>query len=219
MLEDGNLERYLKEIQEAKKTLRDLKENSKILQLENEKSTQFIKDLSKKSLEILSQLVEPVRIDPLQKIKEMILSEGSQYQLTIEWKKYHKWCEDNQCNPFQQDSANRYLSTLKCKISTLVKKRNNLQSVLHQVLGTSFQLVKIKKKLSILPKYALSDSEIETYLKEQKELCCEDYLIQLLLITFGCRINTAGSIKVKDLEFLNSGNNVIFLPDSKTGSN
>jgi integrase len=41
-------------------------------------------------------------------------------------------------------------------------------------------------------------------------------LIQKILIEFGCRINTIGSLKLKHLEFLNGGNNII-LPDSKTG--
>lgn len=68
----------------------------------------------------------------------------------------------------------------------------------------------------IKKKYALSAEEIKDYLIEQKQESKEDFLIQLLMITYGLRINTIGGLRLKHLEFMN-GTNTIYLPDTKTG--
>jgi integrase len=182
----------------------------------NQQFTHFIKSIHREIAEILTKTVSESKNNPYSTIDNMILSDLTKKEYKNDWKLYSKFCEGKRLNAFLASSANEYLASLDNKVSTIIKKRSNLQSILSNLSETSIKLRRIRKKAQYRPKYALSQQEIEQYLKEQRKILYSDWLIQKILIEFGCRINTIGSLKLKHLEFLNGGNNII-LPDSKTG--
>lgn len=153
--------------------------------------------------------------DPIEAISQLNLSATTKTLYEGEWKAYDKWCKDKDINPFQIASANRYISSISFQHSTLVTKRSCLQSILQTVLERRVVLRKLRKRLHlIVPKYALSENEIRDYLKEQEKINKEDHLIQLLLVSYGLRINSIAGLMVK--HFNNNSENITF-PDTKTG--
>jgi integrase len=193
-----------------------LKRKLQMNEMISEKAFKYLKQVSdeSKSLMISIEGVDPT--NPLQKIEKMILSESTKQEYVFEWKLYSKFCENKQLNCFLISSADEYLQSIKCQISTLIKKRGNLQSILTFLLGRRIKLMRIGKKHKPVPKYALNYDEVEAYLKEQEEVDREDFLIQFLLIQYGLRVNSAALIKVNHLDFLEVGSTIV-LPDSKTG--
>jgi integrase len=155
--------------------------------------------------------------DAIEKINEMQLNPETIKEYQSEWKLYSSWCFKKKLNTFQSNSANSYLSGLNKETSTIKKKRCRLQSILKHLTGQSVVLSRIRRRVKRTPKYALSPKEIENYLKEQKSIDDEDYLIQLILCTYGCRIHAISNLQLKHLEFLNGEGNNMFLPDTKTG--
>lgn len=194
-----------------------LKTQASLIELLCEKAYKYLKEISIESAALILEKEGVSVQDPASRIQEMILSEGTKTEYMMEWRLYSKFCEDKRINAFSNLSANKYLQSLKVNVSTIHKKRGNLQSILTNLVGRSIKLVRIGKKSQYKLKYALTSAEIESYLEEQKEIDTGDFLIQTLLLQYGCRINTAGLIKVSHLQFLNGINKNIILPDSKTG--
>ena len=182
----------------------------------NQQFTHLIKSIHQEIAELLSKSVSESRNDPYSTIENMVLSDLTKREYKNDWKLYSDYCEKNKLNVFLASSANEYLAKLDNRVSTIIKKRSNLQSVLSTLSETPIKLRRIRKKAQYRPKYALSQKEIELYLEEQREFSYKDWLIQRILIEFGCRINTIGSLRLKHFEFINGGDQII-LPDSKTG--
>ena len=117
------------------------------------------------------------------------------------------------------ESENTNISSLKnCRASTQRKKQYMLQNILQYLIDKSVKLDKFSMRISYIPKFPLSNEELKKYLEEQKNLNKEDWLIQLLLSTYGLRINTITLMKLQNLEFLKAEEdeeNLIHLPDSK----
>ncbi len=154
--------------------------------------------------------------DSHSKINQMCLSEETIKEYQGEWKIFRSWCLHQNLSPMNPSSANSYLARLKLEVSTIKKKRNRLQSIIRHLTGQSIFLTRIRRRIRRMPKYKMSYSEISEYLEEQRSLDLEDYLIQLILATYGCRIHSCSSLKLRNLHFLNGGS-VIYLPDTKTG--
>lgn len=173
-----------------------------------------------KTISLYKKIIQEDNKDPIEKINEMNVSETTRENYVREWVLYTKWLKENKETP-SKESANTYIGKLeKCKPSTQKRKLSMLQLILQHIIDPSIKLNKFGKRISFAPKHALSEEEITNYLKEQKKINFEDYLIQKFMIIYGLRVNTCSALKLKDLEFLSNDNpneeNQIHLPDSKT---
>lgn len=155
-------------------------------------------------------------LSPEEKIRQLHISDSTKEGYLTELKLYQGWLKRNKKN-VDTDTANTYLNSLKCKSSTLRKKQMILQTILRIVYDPNIHLNPVRLRISYIPKYSLSDEEVELYLEEQKDNQ-EYYLIQRLMITYGLRINSPAALKIKHLLFLYDGSNEMLLPDVKVNS-
>jgi len=199
------------ETEKLKKSLTDFEFRSRRL-------SEFAKLVHQEVSSVLEELKSLALDSPLDKIAEMVVSDGTRREYTSDWKAYQRFCVASDLNSFAVSSANKYISQLKNKLSTILKKRSSLQAILSYFLNSTIRLRPIRKKPQYKQKYPLSEAEIKKYLLEQRKVNKQDYLIQKLLLEFGCRVNTAGYLRVHHLQFLDGVSNLIILPDSKTGS-
>lgn len=194
--------------------LEKLKREYHMLQIKHETISEFLKSILIKSEELVGA---NLNIVPAEMIQNMNIANTTKLLYHSDWRGYSTWCTENKVNPFLPKHANRYIESLKLAQNTLVTKRSSLQSILQHLLEKKVVLKKIRRRLHLItPKYALSLEEAEEYLKEQREENEEDYIAQLMMITYGLRINTIGGLRKKHLEFLD-GQDTILLPDSKSG--
>ena len=178
---------------------------------------QFLVDLFKKVSILHNRIVVDEGKDPLDKIEQLNLSERTKQMYKREWKLFDSWLTEMN-KKITLENANEYISSLKCKDSTQRRKHMTLQIILKEVFDSNMNLNKYRKRVETKPKKPFTNDELTNYLLEQKSLDPEDYLIQRLLATFGLRINSIASLKVSNLEFLNSKNKserLIHFPDSK----
>ena len=204
------------EIENLKEKLKSFELNKNV-QFAYSELRDYLTDCYNKSFLLYNKLVEHNEVrDPIEKIKEMQISEGTVINYIGEWKRYSLWCDKNN-KVVGKESADTYLASLdEIRPSTLRQKQHNLQILLQHLISPALKLNKIRKRISFIPKYALSNDEIKEYLKEQKKINLEDYLIQKFMITYCIRINSAALLKFKNLEFLRSGKyENIYIPDSK----
>jgi integrase len=153
-------------------------------------------------------------LSPEEKIRQLHISDSTKEGYLTELSLYQKWLKKNKKN-VDIDTANTYLNSLKCKPSTLRKKQMILQTILRVVYDPNIHLNPVKLRISYMPKYSLSDQEIEKYLEEQM-VDYEYYFIQRLMIIYGLRINSPAALKVKHFLFLfEEHSNQILLPDIK----
>lgn len=213
---------YKNEIGLTKTELRQLKtdkENSNInnkIKFTYSELRDFLTESYNRTMDIYAKVMkmEDPR-DPLDLIKEMQISEGTKKNYITEWNRYSSWMEENNKLP-EKDSADTYLASLKnIRASTLRQKQGILQTILQIIVNKSIKLNKIKQRISYVPKYALNNEEIDSYLEEQIIKSKEDYLIQRFMITYGLRINSIALLKIKHLEFLKKKSENIIIPDSK----
>lgn len=101
-----------------------------------------------------------------------------------------------------KETANAYVREANCTASTRKKKYLTLQLLLKTLVDPNIALDKVRARISYMPKYVLKNTEISRYLAEQQSVNYEDYIIQRLRITYGLRINTIASLRLKHLEFL-----------------
>ena len=178
----------------------------------------FLTDSYNKAMGLYQRLIVEDARDPVEKIKEMSVSSSTKQNYLIQWGLFTKWLSANK-KTISIDSANTYIASVKGRSSTQRSKHNMLQTLLQHLIDRNIKLNRFNMRISYRPKRALSDAELNKYLNEQKEINSEDYLIQLLLITYGLRINTIALMKIEDLEFLDAEEeeeHLIHLPDSKT---
>ena len=176
----------------------------------------FLTDFFNKSRVLHRKVVENDLTDPIDRIKQMHVNNSTKDGYLVEFRLYKKWLKKNK-KSIDADSANSYLSSSKCKPSTLKKKQMILQNLLKVIIDRQIKLNPVRMKISYQPKYSLSDQEIKKYLDEQRSNP-EMYLIQKLMITYGLRVNTPAGLKVKDLTFLSQENQEIMLPDTKVNN-
>ena len=177
----------------------------------------YLTESYNKAMLLYKKILDENNKDPVQKIKEMNVSAPTLENYLLEWNLYTKWLRRNN-RTVSADSANTYISSLKCRASTQRKKHNTLQLLLQHLIDRNVRLNKFRMRISYAPKKPLSDKELNDYLEEQRLINTEDYIIQLLMSTYGLRINTAALLKIKDLEFLHAASDeerMIHLPDSK----
>lgn len=177
----------------------------------------YLTESYSKAMLLYKKIQEENAKDPVEKIKEMNVSPSTLENYLLEWKLYSKWLKRNN-RTVSADSANSYITSLKCRASTQRKKHNTLQLLLQHLIDRNVKLNKFRMRISYVPKKPLSNKELMDYLEEQRQLSPEDYLIQRLLASYGLRINTIALLKIKDLEFLNvaeDDDHMIHLPDSK----
>jgi integrase len=192
----------------------ELKKKYQMLQIKYEMISKFLKDIQIKSDELVGS---NLNIVPDEMIQRMSIAQTTKQLYQSDWRGYNNWSSENKMNPFLPKSANKYLESLKLAPSTKATKRSSLQSILQHLLERKVVLKKIRRRLHMItPKYSLSTSEIKEYLNEQKIENEEDCIAQLLMITYGLRINTIGGLKLQNLEFL-KGTDAIYLPDTKSG--
>jgi integrase len=196
-------------------TNEDLENINNKLTCENTKYIQLIKNFTEEANHILISLSSDT--DSLSKISEMGLNEETIKEYKGEWKIYSAWCFKNHHNALVQATTNKYLAQLKHQVSTIKNKRNRLQSILRHLSGQNVILTRIRRRVKMNQKYKMSHEEIEEYLKEQKSVNHEDYIIQFIMATYGCRVNACSGLRLNNLDFLEDGNKM-FLPDSKTGT-
>jgi integrase len=190
-------------------------EETKKLQLAFMELKHYLLDSYQKTNNIYTRIITNDQRDAVDRLREMHVSDITKYNYVCEWKLYKNYIDKKKLPP-GRDSANTYLSTLKCRASTLRRKQCMMQNMLRFLIDPSVKLNRVSTRINFVPKYPLSDKEINDYLKEQKALNYEDYLVQRLLITYGLRINSVSSLKKKHLIFLDdSMGKKIFIPDSK----
>jgi integrase len=206
------------EIERLKETqlpsLPDLNEVKQI-EIEYAELKLFLQEFSRKSFQLNQRIAQEDTKNPIEKIHEMHVGESTTEHYLREWKFYQKYLS-KQNKLVGKDSAESYIASLKCRPSSLRQKNNMIQALLQHLVDPSIKLSKIRKRISFIPKYAMTDEEIEKYLKEQSKINKEDYLMQKLMMTYGLRINTCALLRVKHLEFMEKDRkNTIHLPDSK----
>lgn len=184
------------------------------LMIEKTKLIDVLKRFTEESSSLL--LSDEIQTCSFERIGEMNLAARTKYEYQVEWKNYQQWCSKRKMNPTLTQTANNYLAQLQTQTSTLKNKRNRLQSIIRHLTGQSIILARIRRRIRRIPKYKLSSEEIENYLQEQKRISKEDYLVQLILAMYGCRINSCSGLRLRHLEFLQGGNTIV-LPDTKTG--
>lgn len=178
----------------------------------------FITNFYKKAQILYKRIIVKNNLDPIDKIREMNVSENTKENYIREWKLYNVWLNQTN-NSLSEESANTYISELNCRESTQKRKHQTLQSILQFLIDPAIRLNKFTKRIYMTHKKPLTNDELNDYLEEQKSLDDEDYLIQLLLAKFGLRINTIALLRKKHLAFLYSKNGkekLITLPDNKT---
>lgn len=189
-------------------------EEANIMELKN-----FLTDNFNKTSTLYKRIIVENNRDPVEKIKEMMISDSTKENYIREWNQFSKWLRKKNLS-MSVDSANSYIASLDCAASTQRTKQTILQIILQHIIDRNIYLNRRRRNISFAPKKALSDEELNKYLEEQKSLCNrEEYLIQKLLILYGLRVNTIALLKIKDLEFLLAGpgeERLIHLPDSKT---
>lgn len=177
----------------------------------------FLTENYNKAMLLYNKILHDDGRSPEEKIKEMNVSAATMENYLLEWRLFNRWLKKNK-RMFSAETANSYIATLKNRASTIRKKHNTLQLLLQHLIDRNVRLNRFRMRISYLPKKALSEREVQAYLEEQKGINSEDYLIQLLLCTYGLRINTIALLKVRDLEFLDADKDeehMIHLPDSK----
>jgi len=178
----------------------------------------FLTDLYGKISSLYKRLIVEDGRDPIEKIDEMNVSKPTKKNYIREWKLFEKWLTSNN-KSLSKESANTYISSLECKDSTQKRKHLTLQVLMQHIFDPSIKLNKFKKRVEYKPKKAFENEELKEYLAEQKSLNIEDFLIQILMATYGLRINTIAQLKKSHLEFLKAQREegkVIHFPDSKT---
>jgi integrase len=197
--------------------VKELKEKVHLLQEKQLQIAHKFKDIYAKVLSLFQAFSFNKFVDMDKYIDEMIISEGTRSNYRTEWKKFKKWLNKNS-EEVTIDSVNSYLSSIKCKPSTLLRKRNMLQILLRNLLrDNSIELKRIKLKFSFQQKYTMSNEECKKLLEEQKKNDFEIYLIMKLMISFGLRISSISSLKLHHLHFyFNPSCDTIELPDVKT---
>jgi len=193
---------------------KDLENLNERLSADNLRFLELLKKLSEEARTLLINSQED--LDSHSKIAEMYLSSETIKEYQGEWKIYKSWCLEHHLSPMNTATANSYLTRLKLQVSTIKNKRNRLQSILRHLTGQSLFLSRIRRRIRRMPKYRLSASEISDYLEEQRSINFEDYLVQLILATYGCRIHSCSDLRLRNLDFLNGGS-LLYLPDTKTG--
>jgi hypothetical protein len=133
-------------------------------------------------------------------IDEMIIAESTKRNYRLEWSLFKSWKEKHN-KETNIGSINTYISMLKCKPSTQIKKREILQQILRRLLGDNVVLNKIRKRFSYGKKYEMTNEEVDLYLAEQKNLSIEFHLVQYLMIRFALRISTIAAIKKQHISF------------------
>jgi ribosomal protein S24E len=176
----------------------------------------FLTESYNKAMVLYRRVVEENSKDPLEKIREMKVSQSTKDNYMREWKQFTKWLKENR-KSISVDSANSYIGSLDSKASTQRTKHTTLQVLLQHLIDRNIHLNRFRMRISFKPKRALSNEELAQYLEEQQGKDREDYIIQRLLVTYGLRINTIALIRIEDLEFLEAGEeeHLIHLPDSK----
>ena len=203
------------ELQRMKENYNPPKEFSEASELTLTELKQYLTDNFNKTCFLYKKLVVNDLRDPIERLKEMHVSQPTKENYIREWVLFSKWLKKNKNHP-DKASADTYLASLKCRASTLKKKQYMLQNILQYLFDSNVRLNKVNMRISYIPKHALSDEEIERYLIEQKEVDTQDFLIQRLMIAYGLRVNTVASLKIAHLEFLEpDGEEMILLPDSK----
>jgi integrase len=182
------------------------------LQVKQSKLESFVQKLVEEAGSLIDGLKN---FSPESKLDEMVVSPQTLYCYKSEWKLYSTWCQQFKLDAFKSASANSYLAQTQKRISTMKKKKSQLQSILQFLLEKPIVLSKIRRRISITPKYTMTHQEVVDYLDEQYEVSPEDYLIQLILINYGCRIHSVACLRLKHIDF---PRNKMFLPDSKTGT-
>ena len=203
---------------ELMKSKHSREEESQILEMSFMELKHFLTESYQKANTLYRKIVVEDNRDPIEKIKEMRVSESTLNNYLLEWKLYNKWLKANK-KSVCVETANTYIASLKRKSSTQRKKQYVLQLLLQHLIDKTVKLDKFNMRISYAPKRSLTNEELRKYLEEQREISMEDYLMQRLLATYGLRINTVALLKIKDLEFLlaeeDEEERFIHLPDSK----
>jgi len=212
---------YKNEIKMAKSIVLRLVANYEVPEGDADQGVQmemkiFISELFNK-VKFFHKKLNNESLSPEEKIRQLHISDSTKEGYLTELGLYQKWLKKNKKN-VDIDTANSYLNCLKCKSSTLRKKQMILQTILRVVYDPNIRLNPVRLRISYMPKYSLSDKEIEQYMEEQID-DQEYYLIQRLMIVYGLRINSPAALKVKHFLFLfDEDKNEILLPDIKVNN-
>ena len=224
----NNMTRHMKncvwknQVEMKKADLVEIRRNGKIIDKEEFETkdiafaelSKYLQDVYNSSIYLYRKIILGKQRSPTERLLEMQVSEITKKYYLREWKHFQKWLKaNNKC--VSKDTANTYLASLTTvRASTLRTKHSLLENILKFLVDPTITLNKFNKRISFTPKYVMKDEEIEPFLEEQKGIDFEYYLIQKLMITYGLRVNSIASLKVKHLEFL-TGENEIHFPDSK----
>jgi hypothetical protein len=196
------------------------KDNDQI-EIDNVELKQFLLEIYKRSRKLHHKIVDEDPRAPEDRINDLNVSQATKNNYLREWVLYNKWQKRSK-KPLGKESAETYLGSLTCKASTKKQKYNTIQLLLQHIIDPSIRLDKVRWRISVRPKYALSPKELRSYLREQQLINREDHLMQRFMATYGLRINTCASLRLKHLEYRlrdeDDEDKRIHLPDSKTKS-
>ena len=218
---------WKKEVKIKKKDLKKLIRNqggivevdedqARIKELSYLELTRYLKNVYNNSIYLYKKIIVGAQRDPVERLREMQVSDVTKENYVREWKLYQKWLKGNN-EVINKDTANTYLASLENRrASTIRTKHSLLENIFKFLLDPTVSLNKFNRRISFTPKYVMKDEELIPYQEEQRGINFEDYLIQKLLMRYGLRINSIASLKIKHLVFLDEGcEKTIHFPDSK----
>jgi integrase len=189
-------------------------EEAKMMELSHIELKGYLTDSYNRSMVLYKKLIHYQNKSPIDLINEMLVGGTTKKGYITEWNLFNKWLRTTN-KVISRETANEYLAQLKGKPSTKKKKIGMLNNLFKHLVDGSIKLNKSRERVYYGIKYSMTEEEIHRFLEEQKSISAEYYLIQRFMLTYGLRINTVGSLKIRHLEFLVNEDGKIHLPDSK----
>lgn len=193
------------------------KEDEDLKEIQFLKMKRFITESFVKFKEVNDLLSISSLKTPLEKINELHIKDSTRQNYILECSLYTKWLKKSK-NVLGVDSANTYLASLKCKGSTLMKKIGILQQILKIVIDPTVKLNQYKSKVQFKKKAVLDEAELNEYLEEQKTISSHDYILQLIMATYGLRVSSVAALKLKNISLENRRGAKIIIPEIKTNT-
>jgi integrase len=187
--------------------------------IENLKMKKLIEKVYFLSKEFYEEFLQEDITTAEDKIRNLLIAESTKALYFTEWKLFTKWLNKHN-KEISSNSVNDYLRTRKCRPSTLKRKHTMMKRLLDLIVGKAVKFNRFTTSISFRKKYSMSEKEVVEFLKEQKKISLEDYLIAKLMIVFSLRVNSIAQLRRNHLLFMDDPNKkkIIFL-DSKVKSN
>ena len=115
----------------------------------------YLTDCYQKSIALYRKIIQENGRDPIERINEMRVSDQTKRNYIQEWRLYNKWLKSNG-KTVSAETANTYISSLKCRPSTQRNKHHVLQNTLQHLVDRNIKLDRFNMRISYIPKFPLS---------------------------------------------------------------